>query len=279
MRLPLCQIAICCLWRDYMSLWGLLVCVCETKQQLKSATTETREGPWGGSWHYEVQTPVPSKGQDGDAEEATCWSGSWGLPWTEKCPHCLVPAELPRHRNMDRELQTSKFSDKPEACFSICNLPILEFDPLKKNCLKPLIQLEGFRFVISSWQKANGFEYLYPLPRNLNSDFTCWWLWANYLTCLNFRFLTFHNTNIYFPTNKHLMELDILKACANLAGQRWGSWDDSGEKGRRMEGSLQHTWDKERSRLLSVGRDRQTDIHTKANTNSIKINCTLRRIG
>jgi len=37
------------------------------------------------------------------------------------------------------------------------------------------------------------------------------------------------------------MELVILKACVNLAGQGWGSWDDSGEKGRRMEGSLQHT--------------------------------------
>ena len=177
MRLPLCQIAICCLWRDYMSLWGLLVCVCETKQQLKSATTETREGPWGGSWHYEVQTPVPSKGQDGDAEEATCWSGSWGLPWTEKCPHCLVPAELPRHRNMDRELQTSKFSDKPEACFSICNLPILEFDPLKKNCLKPLIQLEGFRFGVPwytggtsvSWDSKQELRLLVSTPGKRDS--------------------------------------------------------------------------------------------------------------
>ena len=44
------------------------VCVCETKQQLKAATTEMREKPCRGSWHYEVQTPVPSKGQDGDAE-------------------------------------------------------------------------------------------------------------------------------------------------------------------------------------------------------------------
>lgn len=143
MWLPLCQIAMCCLWRDYMSLWGLLVCVCETKQQLKAATTETREGPWGGSWHYEVQTPVPSKDQDGDAEEATCWGESWGLPWTEKCPHCLMPAELPRHRNMDWELQTSKFSDKPEACFLICNLPVLEFDTLKKNCWSPWFSLRA----------------------------------------------------------------------------------------------------------------------------------------
>lgn len=37
------------------------------------------------------------------------------------------------------------------------------------------------------------------------------------------------------------MELDRLKACANLAGQGWGSWGDSGEKGRRTERSLQHT--------------------------------------
>ena len=36
------------------------------------------------------------------------------------------------------------------------------------------------------------------------------------------------------------MELDRLKACANLAGQGWGSWGDSGEKGR-TERSLQHT--------------------------------------
>ena len=229
--------------------------VCETKQQLKAATTEMREKPCGGSWHYEVQRPVPSKGQDGDAEASypLGWESGTAVDW--EVPHCLVPAELPRYRNMDWELQTSKFSDKLEACFSVCSLPILEFDTLKKNCVKPLIQPECFRFVVSSWQKANGFEYLYPLPRNLNSDFTCWWLWASYLTCLNFRFLTFHNTNIYFPTNKYLMELDRLKACANLAGQGWGSWGDSGEKGR-TERSLQHTWDKERSRLLSVVRGR-----------------------
>lgn len=155
------------------------------------------------------------------------------------------------------------FSDKAEASFSICNLPILEFDALKKNCLKPLIQPERFRLVVSSWQKATGFQYLYPLPRNLNSDFTCRWLWASYLTCLNFSFLTFHNTNIYFLTNKHLMELDILKACANL-GQGWGSWGDSGKKRRRMEGGLQQKRDKEQSRLLSVGRDRQ--IYTQKRT-------------
>lgn len=59
------------------------------------------------------------------------------------------------------------------------------------------------------------------------------------------------------------MELDILKACANL-GQGWGSLGDSGKKRRRMEGGLQQKRDKEQSRLLSVGRDRQ--IYTQKQT-------------
>lgn len=124
------------------------MCVCETNTTPVKLQLRRREKPCRGSWHYEVQTLSAFLRARMVMRQATCWGESQGLSWTEEVPHCSA-AELPRYRIRDWELQLPNSSDKLEACFSVCRLPILEFDTLK-NCVKPLIQPERSKFVVSS---------------------------------------------------------------------------------------------------------------------------------
>lgn len=58
----------------------------------------------------------------------------------------------------------------------------------------------------------------------------------------SFLCLNTHDTNIYLPLQIHLIELSVVKQCAELAGRCEGPGGGSGKKRRRKEGSLQHEW-------------------------------------